>query len=85
MPSRLPCQRRTPFRYKNKILCRVWPLFEPTGIFHAKLNDMDPFDWLKDTLEKLPTWPNSTAFRPNGSTSRSSEISNGSLPTSCSS
>ena len=25
----------------------------------AKLNDLDPFAWLKDTLEKLPTWPNS--------------------------
>jgi transposase len=24
----------------------------------AKLNGLDPFDWLKDTLEKLPTWPN---------------------------
>jgi transposase len=25
----------------------------------AKLNDLDPSAWLKDTLEKLPTWPNS--------------------------
>ena len=25
----------------------------------AKLNDVDPAAWLKDTLEKLPTWPNS--------------------------
>ena len=25
----------------------------------AKLNNLDPFAWLKDTLEKLPTWPNS--------------------------
>jgi transposase len=25
----------------------------------AKLNGLDPADWLKDTLEKLPTWPNS--------------------------
>jgi transposase len=25
----------------------------------AKLNDLDPAAWLKDTLEKLPTWPNS--------------------------
>ena len=25
----------------------------------AKLNDLDPHAWLKDTLEKLPTWPNS--------------------------
>ena len=24
----------------------------------AKLNDIDPYAWLKDTLEKLPTWPN---------------------------
>ena len=25
----------------------------------AKLNDLDPAAWLKDTLEKLPIWPNS--------------------------
>jgi hypothetical protein len=25
----------------------------------AKLNDIEPASWLKDTLEKLPTWPNS--------------------------
>jgi transposase len=25
----------------------------------AKLNDLDPAAWLKDTLDKLPTWPNS--------------------------
>ena len=25
----------------------------------AKLNGLDPYAWLKDTLEKLPTWPNS--------------------------
>lgn len=25
----------------------------------AKLNDLDPMAWLTDTLEKLPTWPNS--------------------------
>ena len=25
----------------------------------AKLNSLDPHAWLKDTLEKLPTWPNS--------------------------
>jgi transposase len=25
----------------------------------AKLNGIDPAAWLKDTLEKLPTWPNS--------------------------
>lgn len=25
----------------------------------AKLNGLNPADWLKDTLEKLPTWPNS--------------------------
>jgi len=25
----------------------------------AKLNGMEPYAWLKDTLEKLPTWPNS--------------------------
>ena len=25
----------------------------------AKLNEMDPAAWLKDTLDKLPTWPNS--------------------------
>lgn len=24
----------------------------------AKLNGIEPADWLKDTLEKLPTWPN---------------------------
>ena len=24
----------------------------------AKLNDIEPAAWLKDTLEKLPTWPN---------------------------
>ena len=23
----------------------------------AKLNGLDPAAWLKDTLEKLPTWP----------------------------
>lgn len=23
----------------------------------AKLNDLEPYAWLKDTLEKLPTWP----------------------------
>jgi transposase len=25
----------------------------------AKLNGIEPYAWLKDTLEKLPTWPNS--------------------------
>ena len=25
----------------------------------AKLNNLNPAEWLKDTLEKLPTWPNS--------------------------
>jgi hypothetical protein len=25
----------------------------------AKLNGLNPADWLKDTLEKLPVWPNS--------------------------
>ena len=25
----------------------------------AKLNGLDPAAWLKDTLEKLPTWPKS--------------------------
>jgi hypothetical protein len=25
----------------------------------ARLNGLDPLAWLKDTLEKLPTWPNS--------------------------
>jgi len=25
----------------------------------AKLNGLDPAAWLKNTLEKLPTWPNS--------------------------
>ncbi len=25
----------------------------------AKLNQIEPYAWLKDTLEKLPTWPNS--------------------------
>jgi hypothetical protein len=25
----------------------------------AKLNGIDPSAWLSDTLEKLPTWPNS--------------------------
>jgi len=25
----------------------------------AKLNGFDPYAWLKDTLEKLPAWPNS--------------------------
>ena len=25
----------------------------------ANLNGIDPVAWLKDTLEKLPTWPNS--------------------------
>ena len=25
----------------------------------AKLNGIDPAAWLRDTLEKLPTWPNS--------------------------
>jgi hypothetical protein len=25
----------------------------------AKLNGLNPAQWLKDTLEKLPTWPNS--------------------------
>ena len=23
------------------------------------MNGLDPYAWLKDTLEKLPTWPNS--------------------------
>ena len=23
----------------------------------AKLNDLEPYAWLKDTLEKLPAWP----------------------------
>jgi hypothetical protein len=25
----------------------------------AQLNGLDPSAWLKETLEKLPTWPNS--------------------------
>jgi hypothetical protein len=25
----------------------------------ARLNGLDPAAWLRDTLEKLPTWPNS--------------------------
>ena len=25
----------------------------------AKLNDIEPCDWLNAVLEKLPTWPNS--------------------------
>ena len=25
----------------------------------AKLNGLNPAEWLKDTLEKLPAWPNS--------------------------
>ena len=25
----------------------------------ARLNSIDPAQWLRDTLEKLPTWPNS--------------------------
>jgi hypothetical protein len=25
----------------------------------AKLNGLNPTEWLADTLEKLPTWPNS--------------------------
>ena len=25
----------------------------------AKINGIDPAAWLRDTLEKLPTWPNS--------------------------
>ncbi|MDP1786832.1 transposase domain-containing protein, partial [Nitrosomonas sp.] len=25
----------------------------------AKLNGLNPAQWLADTLEKLPTWPNS--------------------------
>jgi transposase len=25
----------------------------------AKLNQIEPYAWLKDMLEKLPTWPNS--------------------------
>ena len=25
----------------------------------ARLNGLDPHAWLKDTLEKLPVWPNS--------------------------
>ncbi|MFI3137009.1 MAG: transposase domain-containing protein, partial [Methylococcaceae bacterium] len=25
----------------------------------AKLNGLEPYAWLKDTLTKLPTWPNS--------------------------
>ena len=25
----------------------------------AKLNGLNPAEWLKDTLEKLPSWPNS--------------------------
>jgi transposase len=25
----------------------------------AKLNGLEPYAWLKDTLEKLPAWPNS--------------------------
>ncbi len=25
----------------------------------ARLNGLEPYAWLKDTLEKLPVWPNS--------------------------
>lgn len=28
----------------------------------AKLNGFDPYAWMQDTLEKLPTWPNSRIF-----------------------
>jgi transposase len=28
----------------------------------ARLNDLDPYAWMQDTLEKLPTWPNSRIF-----------------------
>ena len=30
-----------------------------TLIGTARLNGLDPYAWMKDTLEKLPTWPNS--------------------------
>ena len=30
-----------------------------TLIGTARLNGLDPYAWLKDTLEKLPAWPNS--------------------------
>ena len=26
----------------------------------AKLNGLEPYAWLRDTLEKLPLWPNSS-------------------------
>jgi hypothetical protein len=29
-----------------------------TRLGTAKLNDLNPSEWMKDTLEKLPTWPN---------------------------
>jgi len=28
----------------------------------TKLNDLDPYAWMQDTLEKLPTWPNSRIY-----------------------
>jgi hypothetical protein len=27
--------------------------------YRHKLNGLEPYAWLKDTLEKLPVWPNS--------------------------
>jgi hypothetical protein len=32
---------------------------DPELLGTAKLNGLDPAAWLKDTLEKLPAWPNS--------------------------
>ncbi len=35
------------------------PLLEFTLFGTAQLNNFDPAAWLKDTLTKLPAWPNS--------------------------
>ena len=57
---------QTLFPLRAIALCR--PFFEDqlgtitvtqTLLGTAKLNGLDPAAWLRDTLEKLPTWPNS--------------------------
>ena len=59
-------KRHSPHRYRQKNwlhtgseLAGIRAAVIQTLLGTAKLNDLDPFAWLKDTLEKLPTWPNS--------------------------
>jgi hypothetical protein len=55
----LPWERRTGYSLVQSVLAAVRRPFKPCWVPTAKLNGLNPAEWLKDILEKLPTWPNS--------------------------